>query len=260
MKKGKTFLSAALCAAALLAAAEAQFPDLDFSGASYQCRIFSRRNGDSGFINLKFDGKHLMRGNRVYGVCRGAEKGEDITLSEQPMAEFKWENNVLSNERFLIPRKARGDDAGKYAKISRRITFGQDKITVEITVTALRDITFPSIRRNIREVIGIVTDSVRGMRIEGVRFDGQVISSLIPVRYERRKWSFTTYYRQLSMTSSEKLNMQVSAATGSKLYLNHYGGASIELEIFPEIRAADLRQKAGTETRIGYTIEFKKTE
>ena len=54
--------------------------------------------------------------------------------------------------------------------------------------------------------------------------------------------------------------MVVTAAADCKLLLNHYGGRSIELVISPDIKTADLQLKAGTEIKIGYTIEFKKPE
>ena len=260
MKTGKMIFFAVLGTMALLAVEAKEKPqDQDFNGSAYQCKIFSRRVKDSGFMNLKAGGKTLIRSNRIYGSCKGGDD-QNTALMEQPSAEYKWENNVLTNKRFLFPRKAQSNDAEKYAKISRRIAFGPDKITVEITVTALRDIRFSNTWQTFNEIIGIVTDSVKGMRIEGILPDDQVISSVIPQKYDRRKWGFRKNVKQFKMTDSEKLNMVVTAAADCKLLLNHYGGRSIELVISPDIKTADLQLKAGTEIKIGYTIEFKKPE
>ena len=261
MKTGKMTIASVLCAMAMLASMDvtAQSQDQVFNGSTYQCKIFTRWIKDSGLINLNVDGKTLIRSNRVHGNCKGTDN-KVIALMEQTTAEYKWEDNILTNERFLRPRKAQGNDEGKYAKISRKITFEPDKVTVEITVTALQDITFPHVRRTLGEILGIVTDSVKGMRIEGILLDDQVISSVIPQKYDSKKWGFRKNIKQLKMTDSEKVNMVVTAAPNCKMLLNHYGGKQMNLTISPDLKSGELEQKAGSEIKLGYTIEFKKAE
>ena len=256
MKKIFIPLFVVLSSFADLSAADRITEEPVFSGSVYQCKIFDRYRKDSGFMKLTADGKTLFISNRIYASCKGPD-GKNIALAEQPDPQYKWESNVLTNEKFLIPRKAK-DDAEKYAKISRKITFGQDKITVEITIKNLRDITFPNTWQVFTEYLALVTDSVKGMRAEGLLPDDQKISTVIPRKYDRKKWGFNQYIKQLRLTDSEKIDMTVTPASDCNLRLNHYGAKNMELRIIPVIRRTELDQKTGTETKIGFTIEFIK--
>ena len=256
MKKIFIPLLIVLSSLADLFAADQKTEEPVFSGAVYQCKIFDRYRKDSGFMKLTADGKTLLISNRIYASCKGPD-GKNIALAEQPDPQYKWENNILSNEKFLIPRNAK-DDAEKYAKISRKITFGQNKITVEITIKNLRDIILPNTWQVFTEYLALVTDSVKGMRAEGLLPDDQKISTVIPRKYDRKKWGFNQYIKQLNLTDSEKIDMTVTPASDCNLRLNHYGGKNMELKIIPSVRKPELDQKAGTETKIGFAIEFSK--
>ena len=256
MKKIFISVSIALSLFADLSAADQETEEPVFSGASYQCKIFDRYRKDSGFMKLTSVGKTLIIYNRIYASCKDPD-GKKIMLAEQPDPKYEWKDNILYNEKFLIPRKAK-DDAEKYAKISRRITFGKNKITVEITIKNLRDITFPNTWQVFAEYLALVTAPVKGMRVEGILPDDQKIIAVIPRKFDRRKWGLNRYIKQLKMTDSETVDMTVTAAPGCNLRLNHYGGKNMDVQISPVFRRTELDQKAGTETKIGFAIEFGK--
>ena len=256
MKKIFIPLLIVLSSFADLSAADQKTEEPVFSGTVYQCKVFDRYRKDSGFMKLTADGKTLFISNRIYASCKGPD-GKKIDLAEQPDPQYKLENDILTNEKFLIPRYAK-DGAEKYAKISRKITFGKDKITVEISIKNLRDITFPNTWQVFTEYLALVTDQVKGMRIEGVLPDDQKISTVIPQKYDRKKWGFNQNIKQLKLTDSEKIDMTVTAEPGCNLRPNHYGGKNMELRILPVVRRTELDRKTGTETKIGFTIEFSK--
>ena len=256
MKKIFIPLFVVLSSFADLSAADRITEEPVFSGTVYQCKIFDRYRKDSGFMKLTADGKTLFISNRIYASCKGPD-GKNIALAEQSDPQYKWENNILTNEKFLIPRNAK-DGTEKYAEVKRKITFGQNKIAVEITVKNLRDITFPNTWQVFTENLALVTDSVKGMRAEGILPDDQKISTVIPRKYDRKKWGFGKYIKQLKLTDSEKIDMTVTSAPDCMLLLNHYGGKNMGLKITPSVRKTELDRKAGTETKIGFAIEFGK--
>ena len=259
MKKRNVLFGAGL--AVLLMSAAASAADLRaaepvFAGAGYQCKVFDRYRKDSGLMKLTSDGKTLCINNRIYASCKVPD-GKTIVLAEQPDPQYKWEDNILTNEKFLIPRKAE-NGTEKYAKISRKITFGPNRISVEISITNLRDISFPNTWQVCTEYLALVTEPVKGMRVEGILPDDQEISTVIPREYDRAKWGFNKSVKQLKLTDSETFGMTVTAAPGCTLRLNHYGAKNMELRIAPSVRKTELDQKAGTETKIGFVIEFGK--
>ena len=256
MKKISIPFFIALISFADLSAADRKTEEPVFSGAVYQCKIFDRYRKDSGFMKLTVDGKTLFINNRIYASCKDPD-GKKIMIAEQSDPQYKWENDILTNEKFLIPRNPK-DGAEKYAEIKRKITFGQNKIAVEISIKNLRDITFPNTWQVFTEYLALVTDPVKGMRVEGVLPDDQKIIALIPRKYDRRKWGLNRYIKQLKLTDSEKVEMTVTAAPGCNLRLNHYGGQNMDVQITPVVRRTELVQKAGTETKIGFAIEFGK--
>lgn len=250
-------LSAAICMMAAIgtSAAEKKAAQPLFRGNGFECKAFDR------YANLKLTagGKLLINGSRVYAVCKG-EDGKNIGLAEKTDPKYQWKDNVLSQESLLIPRNAKDGKAEPYAKISRKISFSPDKIEVGITVKNLKDLTFAKSWQGYGETVFVVTGSVIGMRLDGIKADGQKISTVIPRKYDKKKWGFNKYVKALTMTDSEKFAMTAAASPNCNLLFNNYGGKNCELSVRPSLKQSDLDQKAGQETKFGYTITFGKAE
>ena len=240
-------------------AAERQPDETLFRGSGFQCRIFDQYRRNSGIMKLTIGEKTLIAGSRVYAAAKSAD-GKEIALGEQSDPNFRWENNILTNEKFLVPLKVKKENAEKYAKISHKIAFEQNRIIIGITVSILKDFTLTKTWRTYTESLSIVTTSVIGMRISGTTLNGMPVLGVVPRKFERRKWGVGMYVKELELTDSEQFTMKVSADQDCKLKFNHYGGKFIDLSILPNIRQTELEQKAGTEIRFGCNIEFKKPE
>lgn len=226
-----------------------------FQGNGYEYKAFNR------YVNLKLTagGKLQINGTRVYATCKGAD-GKNNGLMEKADPKYQWKDNVLSQDSFLIPRNAKDGNAEPYAQVNRKISFSPDQINVEITIKALKDLTFPQTWQVYSEIASIPTASVVGMRIDGVLKDDQKISTVIPRKYDSKKWGFNKSVKKLTLTDSEKINMTVIAVPNCSMNFVNYGGKQCELGVRPIIRQTELAQKAGQEIKFGYRIEFAKPE
>lgn len=247
---GSAIIFAAVCATA-------QEPV--YTSSDYQCKIFSRYLKDSGLINLKRNGQSLISRNGIFASIKGPD-GKNTGIIEKANPEYEWKDNVLSQEKLLIPRNAKDGNAEPYAKVSRKISFSPDKIEVEITVKNLKDLTLAQSWHGYAETIFVVTGSVIGMRLDGIKADGQKISTVIPRKYDKKKWGFNKYVKALTLTDSEKFAMTATASPNCSLRFNNYGGKNCELSVRPSLKQTELNQKAGQETKFGYTIKFGKAE
>ncbi len=230
-----------------------------FQGSRYECMIFDRYRKDSGIMKLSSCGKTLFFGNKVYAVCKGAD-GKNISLAEHPDVQYKWDENILSNEKLLCVRNAQAENKEAFAKIKREIRFYPDRINIEITVTNLKDLTWAQTWQVCTETLAVVTNSVAGMRISGTLIDNQPISSIIPKKFDKSKWGFNKIVKNMTLTDSEQFSMTVTAFPNSLLSFVNYGGTYCDLKVFPNIKPIELKQKVGQETKFGCTIEFGKTE
>ena len=120
--------------------------------------------------------------------------------------------------------------------------------------------TFEKAWRFFQEDILFPTDSLAGMRVDGVQMDGQILSTVIPRKYNKEKWGFNKSVKKLTLTGQDQTTITVTAAPDCYLSFNHYGGKQIELLVRPGVKTQDLKQKTRQETKIGYTIEFGKAE
>jgi hypothetical protein len=228
-----------------------------FQGSSYKCIIFDRYRKNSGIMNLSSGGKRLFWGDKVYAACKGQD-GKNISLAEQPNVEFKWNGNVLSNEKLLCPRNAQNKEV--FAKIKKEIRFSPDRIDIEITVTNLRDLKWAQTWLVCTETLAVVTNSVVGMHISGTMIDNQLIRSVIPKKFARSKWGFNKIVKNMNLTDTEQFSMTVTALPNSLLSFVNYGGTYCDLKVFPNIKPIELTQKSGQITKFGCTIKFGKIE
>lgn len=245
--------------AAVETTAAEKLPEPVFQGTRYECKVFDNYRGDSGIMKLSCCGKTLFFGDKVYASCKGAD-GKNISLAEHPNAEYKWEGNVLRNEKFLHIRNAQAESRDAFAKIRREIRFSPDRIDIEITVTNLQDLTWAQPWQVCCETLAVVTNSVAGMHISGTMIDNQPVSSIIPKKFDKSKWGFKKFVKDMNLTDSEQFSMTVTASPNSLLRFVNYGGTYCELGVFPNVKPIELNQKAGQETKFGCTIEFGKTE
>lgn len=240
-------------------AAEKKAAEPLYSGTDYECKIYDRYRKDSGIMKLTSGDKTLIVNNRIYAVCKGAD-GKKIALSEKSSPKYEWENNILRNEKILISRNKQETAADGFAKINRKIIFSPNRISIEITVKNLKDITFAQDWNIYRETLSIVTASVNGMRISGILLDNQPIESVIPRKFDSKKWGFKKFVKNMKLTDSEQFGMTVTAFPNCRLLFNNYGGKACELSIQPIIRPTELQQKAGQETKFGCTLDFGQPE
>lgn len=238
--------------AAMCAAAE----DPVFTSPVYQCKIFNRYSKNSGLFDLTLGDKILISDSRLSATLKGAD-GEKIKLTEKADPEYGWKDNELTSRKTMVSQEP---NAEPYAEVSRKIQFSDKKIRCEIVIRNLRDMTFAETWTCYREVIKLTTETLMGMRLDGVLMDDQVISTAVPRKFDKKKWGFTKTVKKLTLTGQDQSTITVTAAPNCKLQLIHYGGKYMELYVRPEVRRQELEQKAGQKTPISYTIEFGKSE
>ena len=99
-----------------------------------------------------------------------------------------------------------------------------------------------------------------GMRADGILLNDTTISTLIPRKFDRKKWHFKEDMKKITLTDSENRTVVFTAGPGCRLECHHYGGKAIEINASTIYKQINHRQKAGQETKISYTIEFGKGE
>ena len=261
MKVGKltgSAFAAALCmvSAAEIRAAEQKSSEPVFNSPLYQCKGFNRYLKNSGLINLTQGGKTLISESRIYATLKDAD-GKNIPIREKDDPNYEWKNDVLTSRKTMVSRDAKAEP---YAEVNRKIQFSGNKISSEIVIKNLRDITFAQPWTCYHEIIFFITKSLSGMRLDGVQMDGQTISTVVPRKFDKKKWGFTKRLKKLTMTGQDETTITVTVPPNCILSLNHYGGKEMELYVRPLVKSfANLKQKAGQENRISYTIEFGKT-
>lgn len=248
----KWMIGAAIGFAAVCATAQEPV----FTSPEYQCKIFSRYWKNSGLINLKQNGRTLISSNFVFAWVKGPD-GKNIDIREKASPEYEWKNDVLTSRKSVVSKDAKAEP---YAEVNRKIQFSGNKISSGIVIKNLRDMTFEKAWRFFQEDILFPTDSLAGMRVDGVQMDGQILSTVIPRKYNKEKWGFNKSVKKLTLTGQDQTTITVTAAPNCYLSFNHYGGKQIELQVRPSVKPQDLKQKTGQETKIGYTIEFGKAE
>ena len=227
-----------------------------FTSSEYQCKIFSRYLKNSGIINLKKGDKTLISRNRVSAGLKDPG-GKNVGIWEKANPEYIWKNNVLTSRKTVVSRDAMAEP---YAETSREIQFSDNKISSEIVIKNLRDMTFAQTWTVYQENVFFITEPLIGMRLDGVKMDSQPLSTVIPRKFDKKKWGFKDFVKKLTLTGQDQTTIRVTAAPNCKLRFIHYGGKEIELYVQPIIKPQDLRQKAGQEMKIGYSIEFGKGE
>ena len=244
---GSAIIFAALCA-------NAQEPV--YTSSDYQCKIFSRYLKDSGLINLKRNGRTLISRNGISASIKGPD-GKNTGIMEKADPKYEWKDNVLTCRKTMVSRNA---NAEPYAEVNRKIQFSGNKISSEIVIKNLRDMTFAQTWTCYQEMIHFTTETLIGMRLDGVQMDGQTVSTVVPRKFDKNKWGFTKTVKKLTLTGQDQSTITVTVAPKCKLRLIHYGGKQMELFVSPTLKPQELSQKAGQETRISYTIEFGKSE
>lgn len=243
---------AAIGFAAMFATAE----DPVFTSPVYQCKVFNRYLKNSGLFNLTLGDKILISDSRLSATLKGTD-GKKIRLTEKANPEYEWKNNEMTSRKTMVPKDS---NAEPYAEVSRKIRFSDNKISCEIVIKNLRDMTFAEKWTCYREVIKLPTKTLIGMRLDGVLMDDQAISTVVPRKFAKNKWGFTKTVKKLTLTGQDQSTITVTAPPNCKLQLIHYGGKYMELYVQPTVKRQELAQKAGQETPISYTIEFGKSE
>ena len=263
MKIGKLTVStfaAALCmvSAAESLPAEPKNSEPVFNSPVYQCKVFNRYLKNNGLINLTLGGKNLIAGSLICATLKDAD-GKNIVIREKADPNYEWKNDVLTSRKTMVSRDAKAEP---FAEVNRKIQFSGNKISSEIVIKSLRDITFAQTWTCYREIILFTTKSLSGMRLDGIQMDGQTLSTAVPRKFDKKKWIFSTKrIKKLTLTGQDETTITVTAAPNCKMHLNHYGGKQVELYVWPVGKYfGNLKQKVGQETKIGYTIEFGKVE
>lgn len=260
MKKRNILFGAGL--AVLLASAEASAADMRaaepvFAGTGYQCQVFDRYRKDSGLMKLTVNGTPLIIANRIYASLKGAD-GKNISVIESAETEYEWKENLLTCRKKVT---ARDKDAEPVAETERKIRFSKNRIICEITVRSLRDLTLAQPWTIFGETLTLPTSSIAGMRADGIQCaDEQPVSTLIPLKYDRKKWGFNKFMSKIILTDSENRTVVFSPGPQCQLLLNHYGGKNANLVVRPVVKPSELDLRTGTETRIAYAIEFGRAE
>ena len=244
---GSAIIFAAVCATA-------QEPV--FTSSDYQCKIFSRYMKDSGLINLKRNGQSLISRSWFSASIKSPD-GKNIGIIEKADPKYEWKDNVLTSRKTMISRDAKAEP---YAEVNRKIQFSDNKISCEIVIKNLRDLTFAQTWTSYQEIMLLTTESLIGMRLDGVQMNDQPVSTVIPRNFDKKKWGFNKPVKKLTLTGQDQSTIAVTVAPNCKLSLNHYGGKQMELYVRSTVKPQELNQKAGQETRISYTIEFGKAE
>ena len=263
MKIGKLTASAFAAVLCMVTAAESRpaepkISEPVFNSSVYQCKVFNRYLKDSGLIKLTLGGKTLIAGNRIYATLKDAD-GKNFRVMEKADPNYEWKNDVLTSRKTMASRDAKAEP---YAEVNRKIQFSGNKINSEIVIKNLRDLTFAQTWTCYMEDVFFLTKSLSGMRLDGVQIDGQTISTVVPRKFDKKKWGFTRkWLKQLTLTGQDETTITVTAPPNCILILHHYGGKEMELVVKPIVKPfANLKQKVGQETRISYTIEFIKSK
>ena len=242
--------------AAGITAAQQKSSDPVFASPVYQCKVFDRYLKNSGLMKLTLDGKTLIANNRMFATLKDAD-GKEFGLTEKTAPEYEWKNNVLTSRKTLTTKDAKAEP---YAEVSRKYVFTPDKVTCEIIVKNLKELTVSQPWKVFTEESYIPTASITGMRADGILVNGQPCSTVIPLKFDKKKWGFHKYMKTIKLTGSGRKTITITAGPGCQVLLGHYGFKSIYLDVIPVIKFPELKQKAGQETRISYTIEFGKAE
>ena len=108
-----------------------------FTSPMYQCKVFDRYLKNSGLMKLTLDGKTLIANNRMFATLKDAD-GKEFGLTEKTEPKFEWKDNALTSRKTLTTKDAKAEP---YAEVRRKYVFTPDKVTCEIVVKNLKELT-----------------------------------------------------------------------------------------------------------------------